>query len=382
LRTVAATGIAAASSGLIVAGLIGAAQLPDRGVQVSEFLGAVAFTVVGTVLTTRRSENTLSWLFATIGLCMAYLAASNHAPTDLPGAAYVGWLGWWAFLLSGGLLATFVLLLFPDGSLPSHRWRFVGWAAAAGLLLLGLSEALMPVDFTGTDAALGNPFAVPSLKGLLDAGFLLGALLFFLAVIASVAAVVVRYRRADDLQRHQIKWVLFAAAWGVSLWVAGNAVQSVTAVSWDVIMAGVILPLPVAVLVAVLRYRLYDIDRIISRSLGYAALTVLCVGIYLAAVSTLTALTAPVTRESPVAVAAATLLAAAAFQPARRRIQAGVDRRFNRARYDSHQTVQGFAATMRTEVDLDQLQTELAAVTERTLQPTGTMLWLRSEGRS
>jgi len=376
LRTGLAITLTALSAAMVVTALTFAVTGATPSVQASELMGATAFTAVGGLLAVRRGDNALSWLFAAVGFATSYLALNNHMPTTaIPGAQYFAWFGWWGFLLGVGIMGTFVLLLFPDGHLPTRRWRPVAWAAGAGLLLLGWSEALMPAERTGSDQP--NPFAVPSLVGVLDILFFVGTTLLLVGILGSLAAVVVRFRRSRGLERQQLKWVAFAAAWGISFWLAANLVNSVWPISWDAAMTAVILPLPVAVAVAVLRYRLYDIDRVISRTVAYALLTVLLAGIYLAAVTALTAVTAPVAGESPIAVATATLLAAAAFGPARRRIQRAVDRRFNRARYDAAHIVDGYRAAVRDQVDLGTLAGHLLRAVDETVQPASASLWMR-----
>jgi hypothetical protein len=347
-------------------------------------VAAVSAATVGALLGSRRPAHPVGWLLLGLGLLVvANLVVSWYVnygllvrPGALPAAGYLAGISnsiqvlW---LACGG----FVLLLTPTGSLPSPRWRWWARVAAAAPVLLVLLFAVDPQPLAPEHPDIGNPLAVPVPAGLLLAVGALDAVVVLATLIAAAGSLVVRFRRARGTERQQLRWLAFAAALAaVALLVAAAGV----AVSKDgVVLAALgtcVALLPLATGAAILRYRLYDLDRIISRTLAWGLLTVLLGGGYAAVVLGLGQLLG---RDSSLVVAAATLALAAAFQPARRRIQAAVDRRFNRRRYDAAQTIQAFSARLREQVDLDTLTGELLAVVEQTVQPTQASLWLRPQ---
>jgi hypothetical protein len=275
-------------------------------------------------------------------------------------------------------LIGFVLLLTPTGSLPSPRWRWWarGMVAAPVVLLMVVTLAPGPLD--PRYQAVGGPFDFRGLSGAVLVANQVALAVTLLAVVVAAGSLVVRFRRARGTERQQLRWVALAAALMVlaaAVVLAGLAagVQGAPGVLGWAGGAGVAV-VPVAIAAAILRYRLYDLDRIISRALAYGLLTVLLGGGYAGVVLALGGLLG---RSSSLAVAVATLAVAAVFQPARRRIQRAVDRRFNRRRYDAAQTIQAFSARLRQQVDLDTLTAELLGVVEQTMQPTRMSLWLR-----
>ena len=334
---------------------------------------AVAFALLGAVVATHRPANPIGWLFLAIGLSGAVGVVSNEyihytlatAPGALPGGTVAAWLSLWTWWPAYGLVPL-VLLVFPDGRLPSPRWRWAAWLAGAGvaLLTLGIAATTLgdPVRFALSEEEPGGP------AGLILAVSVGAAAVSFLAGLASLA---LRWRRAWGNEREQLKWVAFAA--GLAL--VANIVLQVLQLP-GLGLAGVVL-VPVGAAVAILRYHLYDIDRIISRTLAYGLLTALLGLVYVAGVFVFGRLLNPGGEDSTLAVAASTLAVAALFQPARRRIQELVDRRFNRRKYDAAKTVEDFSARLRNEIDLDTLSAELLAVVNQTMQPTGVSLWLR-----
>src|SRR6266508_314761 len=277
----------------------------------------------------------------------------------------VGWL-----MLGIGLLVT------PTGSLPSPRWRWWARVAAAAPLLLVLLFAVDPHPLAPEHPTVDNPLAVPVPAGVLLAVAAVDAVIVLATLVAAAGSLVVRFRRARGTERQQLRWVAVGAA------VVGAVALLVGVVAGAMAKDRVVLAalgtcvalLPLATGAAILRYRLYDLDRIISRTLAYGLLTVLLGGGYAGVVLGLGQLLG---RDSSLVVAGATLAVAAAFQPARRRIQRAVDRRFNRRRYDAARTIQAFSARLRQQVDLEALTGELLAVVEQPMQPPRASLWLR-----
>jgi hypothetical protein len=272
---------------------------------------------------------------------------------------------------------SFLALLTPTGSLPSPRWRWWARVVAAATVVLVVAAALDPHPLVPEDPTFENPLAAPpALVGLLAAGAAVRAAILLAGLVVAAGSLVVRYRRARGMERQQLRWLALAAAVAaVALLVAVAAAVMGGSLSVVLVAAGVsVALLPLATGAAILRYRLYDLDRIISRTLAWGLLTVLLGGGYALVVLGLGQLLG---RDSSLVVAAATLAVAALFQPARRRIQAVVDRRFNRRRHDAARIIEGFGARLRDQVDLDSLSTELLAVVDHTMQPTQASLWLR-----
>jgi hypothetical protein len=279
----------------------------------------------------------------------------------------------------GGLiLLGFVLLLTPTGKLPSPRWRWWARAMVALTVALLVLVTLAPGPVDAYQQVLAGPFDFGGLDGALLVVNQLALLFTTLTVAVCAGSLVVRFRRAGGVERQQLRWVALAAALMVPAAVvalAGMALAATDVVTWAITawLAG----LPLAIGAAVLRYRLYDLDRIISRTLAYGLLTVV-LGLCYVAGSLVFVLVAGAGTDPPSwLVAAATLAAAAVFRPVRRRVQDAVDRRFNRRRYDAAQTIQAFSRRLREEVNLDSLTGELLAVAEQTMQPTMASLWLR-----
>ena len=346
-----------------------------------------AYLVVGLILIARRPSNALGWLLVAVGVLINLgglaeswsryaLVISPGAPLGVLAAWYQTW--WWYLNLAGVLI--FLPLLFPTGRPPSRRWRWVLIFAAVDIALLVLVAMCTP-ELADEEAGyrVTNPIGIDIGVEDVEEGpvgaVLLGGLV--VSMVLSVASLVVRWRSSRGVERQQLKWFVFAAtiviveplfettgllpAW----WVDNDMVFAVE-------MA---LP-PVAIGLAVTRYRLYEIDRLISRTLTYALVTAVLVALYLGAVAGLSTVTASAAGDSSIAVAAATLLAAGAFGPVRRRVQNVVDRRFNRSRYDATRTVELFRGTLRDEVDLGALSDGLVGVVGAAVQPQASVLWL------
>jgi hypothetical protein len=339
--------------------------------QYAYVLTLVSAATVGAVLASRRPRHPVGWLLLALGLSVvAAGVAQGYAgygllarPGSLPGARWVALYGD-VVGIAWPALVGFILLLTPTGKLPSRRWRWwaIGTAAVPVVFLLGVTLRTGLLD--GPDQSVPSPLVV------------LGLILTQLAVLVGVASLVMRFRRARGTERQQLRWVAMATGLlvvAVVATVVGALTGRPAVAEWS---SGLFVALlPVATGAAVLRYRLYDLDRIISRTLAYGLLTVLLGGGYVAVVLGLGQLLGR--RQSSLVVAGATLAVAAVFQPARRRVQGLVDRRFNRRRYDAVQTIQAFSERLRQQVDLDTLTSELLGVVEQTMQPTAASLWLR-----
>jgi hypothetical protein len=342
-------------------------------------LGHLTATTVGAVLASRRPRHPVGWLLLGFPLAMtasgvisSYVAYGLVArPGALPAAHAVA-----RYYPATGpaalALLSLVLLLTPTGSLPSPRWRWWAWVTAATPVALVL---VVPGRFDPQLLVTSSPFSDRALGGGLLVATRVALAITALAVAVAAGSLVVRFRRARGIERQQLGWVALAAALmllAVPVVLVAVALGIPILVDWAA--AAWVMVLPVAVGAAILRYRLYDLDRIISRTLAYGLLTLLLGGGYALVVLGLGQLLG---RESPLVVAAATLAVAALFQPARRRVQAVVDRRFNRRRHDATRVIEGFGIRLRDQVDLDTLTADLLAVVDQTMQPTQASLWLR-----
>ena len=349
---------------------------------VAPTVAAVSAATVGAVLAARRPRHPVGWLLLACGLSLSAAGvAGGYAPYGLqvrpgalPGAAWVAMYYPTTALLALALLGL-VLLLTPTGSPPSPGWRWSAWLMAGALALLLLAMPLAPRPPDERYRAVDNPFDLRPFDGALLLANRALLAVTVLGVLIGAGSLVVRFHRARGIERQQLRWVVLAAALtGVGMLASAVlvAADNESLVGW---VSGVcVVLLPLAVGAAVLRYRLFDLDRIISRTLAYGLLTVLLGLGYAGVVLGLGRL---LPQGSSLVVAAATLVVAAVFQPARRRIQAAVDRRFNRRRHDAARTMAAFNDRLRDEVDLEVLTGELLAVVEQTMQPTQTSLWLR-----
>jgi hypothetical protein len=349
---------------------------------VGPVVATVSAATVGAVLAGRRPRHPVGWLLLAFALSLtANGVAGGYAPYGLearPGALPAA--TWVAMYYPATALAAFaclglVLLLVPTGSPPSPRWRWWAWfaAGAPAVLLLAMPLAPRPPDWRYH--AVDNPLDLRPFDGALLLANRAALAVAVLGVLVGSGSLVVRFRRARGTERQQLRWVVLAAALTgvgmlacVVLVAAGNEVL----VGW--VAGACVAVLPLAIGAAVLRYRLFDLDRIISRTLAYGLLSIILGLGYAGVVLGLGQLLG---RDSSLVVAAATLAVAALFQPARRRVQAVVDRRFDRRRYDAARTIEAFSARLRQQVDLDMLTTELLTVVDQTMQPTMVSLWLR-----
>ena len=361
------------------------AEQLDLSQEILARLTFIPFGIVGAVIVARKPRNTIGWLCCAIGLGTSLCQfvedyAFNALARDLPGGAALAILAIlaaspWGILL--GLIGIFLPLLFPTGRLLSPRWRPVAWAAVVVLSAASVLFAVQPVRLYENPSFPVNPFGIESAAATIELTISITLALIGLLGLLAAASVVLRFRGASGVERQQLKWFAYAAAlpaafFGISLVLEpqGNLADVLFFVFFAVV--------PAAIGIAILRYRLYEIDRLINRTLVYGLLTALLGGVYVGAVLVLGQLFGGVTGDPPSwAVAGVTLAVAALFQPARRRIQVVVDRRFNRRKYNTAQTIQAFSTRLRDQVDLDTLSTEPLAVVDQTMEPTRISLWLR-----
>ena len=334
----------------------------------------MTFSGVGALVASRSPGNAVGWLFISIGGCTGLaLAAIAYVETAFPARPWAEWAANWSSVLVFPLI-TLILLLFPDGKVPSPRWRVVVWAIgleAVGLLM-GAFTPNVP-EFS----VFSNPVGIGGLRGTILQDGNLGWILLPVTIVAAAASFVVRFRASGGHHRQQLKWFSLAAglaaagfltqmvAWGTIELAAGNAAWETTVTATAVVVVVICLTaIPVASGVAILRYRLFDIDIIINRTLVYASLTAVLALVYVAGVVVIGGVVRELTgqQENDIVVAASTLLVAGLFRPARTRIQANVDKRFYRSRYDAQRTVEAFSTRLQDEVDLDALSGELVAV--------------------
>ena len=347
---------------------------------------ALTFSVVGAIVASRHPRNTIGWIFCTMGLVTGldplargyaeFWLASDWGPRSLGETA--AWFATWAWTVQT-IALTFLLLLFPNGRLPSPRWRPVAWCAGLGISGSVVSFALIAGPL-GDFPQIVNPYGVDSpvvrVVGI-AAGFMIVG-----SMVASAISVIVRARRAGRVERQQIKWL----AYGGALVVGTTLVGGVIAI-WNVTVSILIinlafLGLPIFTGIAIVRYRLYDIDILINRTLVYGALTATLALIYFSGVVVTQAIFRTLTgqQEQPqLTIVVSTLVIAALFNPLRRRIQGFIDRRFYRRKYDAAKTLEAFSAKLRYETDLDALSDDLVGVVRQTMQPSHVSLWLRPD---
>jgi hypothetical protein len=380
----AAAGSVALTGGGLVLAYVDRHLVPASltGWTVSNVSGQVvnlAIPMAGFVLVSRRPENRIGWLFLVAGLALGVSGFSNsyalHAlvadPRSLPAGRVFGWLSNWVWVIAVAMLA-FLFLLFPTGRLRSWRWRPAGWFVGGAFSLTAVSALIAATRTWADPFSLSGPGTPAGLTALL---VLMSTVSLSAALLVSVAAVVVRFAKSSGEERLQLKWcaaaaMVLAVEFVASVWVNSAVV--------NVLQSLAFLCLWTAIAIAVLKYRLYEIDRIISRTLAYAIVTGLLVGVYAGLVLLATEV---LTFHSTVAVAASTLIAAALFAPVRGRVQRVVDRRFNRARYDADQTVTAFAARLKDAVDLGSVRDDLAAAVEKALEPAHMSLWIQPTER-
>ena len=364
------------------AGLLG-----DNSVENAVLLiGFSAFAVIGAVLVAVRPTNVIGWIMAAIALMVStFLAGDSYAAYVMvtrghPDALAVvsAWIGSWYWLTLLVLVLIYLPLLFPDGRLPSRRWLPIAVLAGVGMLgvvVLGALADTLPLN-EAPGYEIDNPIGVEGLGNVEDLP-VFGVLtsLLVVCIIGAGASVVVRFRRSRGAERQQMKWFAYAVVPMLLIPTDGFLPGIISSVALGVVLIG----LPTAIGIAVLRYRLYEIDIIINRTLVYGSLTVTLVALYFGGIVVLQRIFISLTgQQSTLAVVASTLLIAALFTPLRRRIQSIIDRRFYRRKYDAAKTLEGFSAKLRDETDLEALNNELMGVVNETMQPAHVSLWLRT----
>jgi hypothetical protein len=345
---------------------------------------AVGYSTVGAIVASRLPESPIGWLFCAIGLSFAVVHFSAEytiyalvAPSrSLPAGEVFAWLTSWVGIFGLGLVV-FLDLLFPNGRLPSARWRWFARFTAIALLPAVILSALSP-DLIISNT-LDNPLGVEGLPDVIRA---IEAFMYALIVVG-VSSMLGRLRHAGRIERQQIKWFVYATVVVISGVILKNTLYPAVGVMWvwwvGLILTAVgVVSSPVAMGVAIFRYRLYGIDMLINRTLVYGSLTATLLALYFVSIVLLQSLfVVLISEKSTLAVVASTLVIAALFTPFRRRIQSVVDRRFYRRKYDARKTLEAFSARLRNETDLNALSEDLVGVVRETMQPTHVSLWLR-----
>ncbi len=386
--------VALVAATLLLMALTLASGLPTSGELVGELLYTLTFltmSVVGALIAWRRPDTPIGWLFCASGLIEVIAGTAETyamytlqaAPGALPAGELMAWLSEW--LNSFGLAAV-ALLLFPTGRLPSRRWRPVAWLIAGWYAATLIGPAFTPGPLRYFPS-VSNPAGLTGVAGeaMLRLTHALDPL-FGLVLLAPMLSLILRFRRAGGIERQQLKWFVSAAImvalFALSIALTELIVRDAAMEQWWVVLEPLmnlsIMALPVSVGIAILRYRLYDIDLIINRALVYGGLTGSLTIIYLGGVLLLQGLFRTLTgQENNLAIVVSTLAAAALFQPLRGRLQAVIDRRFYRRKYDAARTLAAFSARLRDEVELSTLSDDLLAVVAETMQPAHVSLWLR-----
>ena len=356
------------------------------------FLPFLAFPVVGAIIASRRPGNPIGWICLAAGLFWMFIVLGDSVPAGSePYPVTTDALFQWIWIPPVGLLGIYLILLFPDGKLPSRRWRPLAWISGAVMVVASVANTIIPGPLPG-HPEVRNPFGLEGYP--LVTQVLPGAIVLLpVCILASAVSLVWRYRHSGGEVRQQIKWVAFAAlfvglAYGITLvgglFLAWEDSTIERAPLWIGLLQNTVLisyaAVPIAVGFAVLRYRLYDIDLLINRTLVYGPLTAMLALMYVGGVVGLQAVFRTLSgQESTLAVVASTLAIAALFNPLRRWVQALVDRRFYRRKYDAAKTLATFSSRLRDETDLDSLRDEVVGVVKETMQPSHASLWLRTD---
>jgi hypothetical protein len=375
----------------------------EANLTVGDLLGGVIFLIfplVGALIASRRPRNAIGWILLAEGLLWMFLGMTDYyglygvaRPGSVPFPVGVAAVNNFMWVPAVGLLGTYVFLLFPDGRLPSRRWRPLAWLSGTVIVLVSVLVGLTPGGLQNL-GGIRNPYALEGYPWLETVAYVVLPLLP-LCMLASVISLVMRYRRSRGEERQQIKWIVFAASFVGLLYLiamvcafifpSGAWFQAGSPLWLDLLGYAALSSftlVPIAIGFAVLRYRLYDIDRIINRTLVYGALTVTLVAVYVGSVLSIQyALRGLTGSESQLAIVASTLLIAALFNPLRRRVQNFIDHSFYRRKYDAGRTLEVFSAKLRDERDIDTLNSELLSTVRETMQPEHVSLWLREPER-
>jgi hypothetical protein len=369
------------------------------------FVSFLAFPLVGALIASKRPHNPIGWILLADSLLWmlldtfdSYSAYGVTQPGSVPFPVAIAALNNWLWVPTVGLLGTYLLLLFPDGKLPSKRWCLLAWLSGAVIVWTSITGLFAPGPLQNLEG-VQNPFGLEGAPWIAYAGYAVLPLLP-LCMLASAVSLVMRYRRSGGEVREQIKWIAFAASFmgvlylgimsaGIVTWLV-SAPETPSALGerslWGALLEDVAVlsfaGIPVAIGFAVLKYRLYDIDLLINRTLVYGSLTAALALTYFGGVATTQAIFRALTgqeNQPQLAIVVSTLVIAALFNPLRRRIQSFIDRRFYRRKYDARKTLEAFSAKLREETDLDALSDDLVGVVRETMQPVHVSLWLRPD---
>jgi hypothetical protein len=348
-------------------------------------IGLLAFPVVGALVASRQPRNPLGWLLLFAGLVFAAGGAAQASADHLPavwGRVYAAWVVHWSIQGSGIFtFFTFFLLLFPNGNLPTRRWRHLARLSIAVTALFLFLLAFQPGVLSESHPPTQNPFPIGAFRPIWNVLQLPLFLTLTACVPAAAVSFVLRFRRSKGAERQQLKWFALAGVIvGVVIVVAPVIFARPSLwYLWPALFLIGTTSVPIAVGIAILRYRLYDIDRIISRTLAYAVVTALLGGTFALLVLVPTTLLGSGTKTPGWLVALGTLVVFGLFRPVLRRVRSVVDRRFNRSRYDATRTIQAFSSRLREEIDIDALEAELRQVVAQTMQPEHVSLWVRGD---
>jgi hypothetical protein len=351
----------------------------------------LAFPIVGSLIASKHPKNPVGWICLAVGLFWMLIFLGDSIPGSGPYPVTIDALTQATWIPPVGLLGIYLILLFPDGKLPSRRWRPLAWLSGVVMVLASLGITFSPGPLEG-HPGVRNPFRLEGAPSWVVTAGIVILLMLPLCMLASALSLVLRYRRSKGEEREQIKWIAFAASVVVIVYLIAMVGSLFFPLGWG--SAGTPLWLgllqqaalasftavPIAVGFAVLKYRLYDIDIVINRTLVYGTLTITLVALYFGGIVVLQKMFVLLTgQQSTLAVVASTLAIAALFVPLRRRVQGFVDRRFYRRKYDARKTLEAFSAKLRDETDLEALHNDLVGVVRETMQPAHVSVWLRPD---
>jgi hypothetical protein len=363
-----------------IVGYAAATQQEGWVAQVALLLAFLSFATVGAFVSSRQPRNAVGWIFSGVGLLVGLSVAGGEYANyvfveghDLPGGYLAGWLYVWTWYPSITLIAL-LPLLFPDGRVPGRRWRPVSWGLIAAIGFVTALGWFKPGPMNDDPPWPDNPLGIEAVESIYGTAEAVAGVFVLILLAASAASMVVRFRRSTGDERQQLKWMTFAV---VVLVLSVAVSPAVGGDLGDVIFAASISLVPIATAIAMFKYRLYEIDRVISRTLVYASLTVILGAAYVGLVLAGQAVFSSFAGGSNLAIAGSTLVVAALFLPLRARVQRFVDRRFYRRRYDAQRTLEAFGARLREEIDLETLTGELRGVVVEAMQPAHASLWLR-----